>query len=259
MKNKIIRAFLAGILVIGVLWFSFAFLPSKHIAPILMYHNIDNGADLLSISPEEFDRHLMFLKNHHYNVIGLAELVDSIIYKKKLAPKTVVITFDDGKDNNFTNAYPILKKYNMPATIFVIAGDVNRKGTITAAQIKQMYDSGIIDIGSHTMSHAWLPGRSDKELAEEITGSKKILEGIIKKKVNFISYPLGGFDHRARLAVIKAGYLGACATTPGRRIANNDIYALKRVKVSGKAGGNMFKFWFAATGYHVWHKELKKG
>lgn len=244
-----------------VLTFSFLllnwWLPSIYVAPVLMYHNIDRNSDILSVSPENFERQMKFLKNAKYNVIALEELVRILVYNKKIPPRTVIITFDDGRDNNFTNAYPVLKRYNIPATMFVIPGHCGEAGYLNKQQIKVMAESGI-EIASHTLNDVWLPGLSEAKLTEELAGSKKAIKEITGKEARFISYPLGGFDERVRLAVMRAGFKAACATNPGRYRADNDIYALKRIKVSGKDSGNLVKFWFYTSGYAVWSKELKR-
>lgn len=252
------KLFIAGVFLIAVLYAAAALLlPSIYVAPILMYHDIDSQHDILSVPPEDLNRHMKFLRDRYYNVIKLSELVDSMSYNKKIPPKTVAITFDDGRDNNYTNAYPILKKYNIPAMMFVIPGHCGKAGYLNERQLREMAEGGI-DIASHTLSDVWLPGCDDKKLREELIGSKNALEEITGKKVDFISYPLGGFNQRVRLAVMKAGYKGACATNPGKYSAANDIYALKRLKVSGKNSSNMLSFWFKATGYATWFKEHKR-
>lgn len=257
MRKKILFI-VASVLSAGFVCFSiFVYIPSKYAVPILMYHNIGYANDLLTVSPKDFNRHLLFLKKGNYNIITLDELVNIFVYRKNMPAKTVVITFDDGKENNFTFAYPILKAYRIPAAMFVMPGLCGKEGYLTIGQLKEISENGI-DIGSHTLNHVWLPGCNDIKMMEEISGSKKALEDIIGKKVNFISYPLGGFDYKVRMTVMKSGYRGGCATSPGSRIANNDIYALKRVKVSGKSAGNMLSFWFKTTGYAVWAKEIKK-
>jgi peptidoglycan/xylan/chitin deacetylase (PgdA/CDA1 family) len=249
------RFFITAVIFMAIFCTAVAvFLPSAYVTPILMYHNIDQKEDMLSVSPQDFKRHLEFLKRHGYNVIGLGELADLTAGLKKVPPKTVVITFDDGRENNFTNAYPLLKKYNMPATIFVIPNHCGWQGYLTKQQIRQMAQDGI-DIGSHTLNDVWLPDCDEAKLNEEIAGSKKALQEITQKRVDFISYPLGGFNQRVRLAVMRAGYKAACATNPGRYSAANDLYALKRLKVSGKNAHNMLSFWFKTTGFATWFKE----
>jgi peptidoglycan/xylan/chitin deacetylase (PgdA/CDA1 family) len=234
--------------------FSITALPRAYDVPIFMYHNIDNVKDMLSVSPKNFERQMKFLKDRKYNTIGLNDLVSLIANNKKIPANTVLITFDDGYENLYTNAYPILKKYNISATMFIIVGNHDRPNYLNRQQLKELADNGI-DMGDHTLNHAWLPTTDDKNLAVEISDSKKELESIIGKRVDFISYPLGGFDQRVRTAVMRAGYKAACATHPGRFSANNDLYALKRIKITNKDNGMMISYWFKATGYYTWFRD----
>jgi len=234
--------------------FSTTALPAAYDVPMFMYHNIDREKNILSVSPENFERQMKFLKERKYNVIGLNELVNLIAHNKRIPGNTVIITFDDGYENLYTNAYPVLKKYNIPAVMFIIVGNHDQPTYLSKKQLKELADNGI-DIGDHTLNHAWLPGCDDKKLAEEISGSKNELEGITGKRVDFISYPLGGFDQRVRTAVMKAGYKAACATHPGIYSANNDLYAFKRIKITNRDSGMMISFWFKATGYYTWFRD----
>jgi len=255
-RRKIkIFIFLSIFLVFSFFIYTF-YLPSKYVVPILMYHNIDYKNDMLSVTPENFNAQLMFLKKRNYNVISLNELVNIFVYNKKIPAKAVVITFDDGKENNFTNAYRFIKAYRLPATMFVIPGHCGWEGYLTKQELKEMSQNGI-DIASHTLNDVWLPDCSDLQLVEEIYGSKKALEEITGKKVDFISYPLGGFNYKVKLAVMKSGYRGGCAVSPGRATANYDIYAFKRIKVTNKDNRVPLSFWFKTSGYYMWFKEMK--
>ena len=111
------------------LWFGL--IVSRHYTvPILMYHYINDGEpsrSRLGVSPKSFERQMRFLKEHKYNVLALDELVDLIKYKKSLPPNTIAITFDDGYLDNYTNAFPILKKYELPAAIFVVINMIGKR------------------------------------------------------------------------------------------------------------------------------------
>ena len=124
-------------------------------------------------------------------------MADLIRNKRKIPPKTAAVTFDDGYLDNYTQAYPILKKYNIPATIFVV---INRIGKhmgnddyMSWAQIKELSESGLITIGSHSMNHPNLSEiESEQEMESEILESKNILEESLGRKVDLFSYPFGG-------------------------------------------------------------------
>ena len=130
------------------------------------------------MSPESFERQMRFLRERKYNIVSLEELTDLIKNKKKIPPMTVAVTFDDGYLDNYTHAYPVLKKYNIPAAIFVV---INRIGKhlvnddyMSWSQIREISESGLITIGSHSMSHPNLSEISlEEQLKEEILESKK--------------------------------------------------------------------------------------
>lgn len=222
--------------------------------PILMYHSIDNNdkETKLSASPRDFARQMKFLVDQHYNVVPLEKVIDYIRKKEPVPAKTTAITFDDGFYNNYKYAYPILKKYTIPATIFVIVNRVGTEGFLSWDNIKEMSDSGIITIGSHTKSHIWLLHSADEFLKDELAGSKEVIESKIGKSVKLFCYPMGAFDQKSKAAVKDYGYLCAVTTNP-RNVKDGDIFALKRIKIS-RSCDNLFIFWFKLSGYYAWFK-----
>lgn len=243
-------------LIIGLAVFNFG-VQKQYVTPILMYHKIDKAESRkgkLAVSPEVFEKQMSFLARNKYNVISLQQLIGLIKNKEKIPHNTVVITFDDGYENNYSAAFPVLKKYNLKATIFVIADFITKPGYMTEAQLKELSDSGLITIASHTFTHPVLTKIDAQAANYEITQSKDALEVIIKKPVKLFSYPLGAFNEAIRAAVIKETYLGAVATNPGKKYPKDDIYALKRMRIAENAG-NMFIFWVQTTGYYTFIKE----
>ncbi|MFH0762822.1 MAG: polysaccharide deacetylase family protein [Candidatus Omnitrophota bacterium] len=237
---------------------------SRHyVVPIIMYHRVLPGAtfrDSLVVSIKTFDRQMRFLKAHRYNVITLEKLADLIRQKKKIPYKTIAITFDDGYRDNFTNAFPILKKYELAATAFVIVEEVGdlSKNKLTWGQIKQMRDSGIFEIGSHALGPEPLVNiKSEEELARQIFDSRRLLQERLGGEVNVFSYPEGGFNQKIRQLVIAAGYKAAAATHPGRDYPDDDIFALKRLRISENAG-NLFVFWVETSGLYNFMKERRR-
>ena len=246
----------AIILILAVSFGAVVFLKSTYVVPVIMYHSIDynDKTTKLSVSPEGFAREMKFLHENHYNVVGLDKIVSYMKKKERVPPKTIAITFDDGFHNNYEYAYPVLKKYNLPATIFVIVNNVNKPGWMTWSEIKEISDSGVITIGSHTRSHLWLPAMGTSSLKQEIIGSKEILERRLGKKVDFFCYPIGAHDERVERFVEEAGYTCAVATNPGRFKPSGDIYAIKRIKIS-RTSNNLLVFWIETSGWYTWIKE----
>jgi peptidoglycan/xylan/chitin deacetylase (PgdA/CDA1 family) len=242
-------------LIIGIGTFLYA--KAQYVVPIIMYHKIDGNSatSRLSVSPENFKRQMCFLKNQRYNVVKLEDLAD-MVKKNKFPPKTIAITFDDGYENNYTDAYPVLKEIGLPATIFIIPTMIGTDDYLTWDQVIEMSESGLITIGSHSLSHPWLPDQAEQILDSEIRGSKRAIESHLQKEINTFCYPLGGFNKNVKEKVIKAGYKIAVATNPGKRYPKHDLFVMKRLRVSNTSD-NLFVFWFETTGFYTWIKERR--
>lgn len=237
-----------------------SFIRRQYVVPIIMYHSVSAQADpanRTNVSLVTFERQMCYLKEHRYNVVTLEALAELIKNKKKIPPRSIAITFDDGYQNNYTFAYPVLKKYNLPATIFIILGEVGRPegDRLDWGQIKQMQASGLITIGSHAIGPEPLVNfKSEKELRRQIYDSQRLLVEKLGVPVRVFSYPGGFFDRKIRGMVIAAGYLAAVATNPGKDFPNDDIFALKRLRISENAG-NLFVFWVEVSGFYNYMRE----
>lgn len=236
-----------------------AFLNYAYVPPVIMYHSIDDNDMItkLSVSPEGFEKQMKFLKDHHYNVITLEEMAGYIRKGRRPPYKSIAVTFDDGFYNNYEHAYPVLKKYGIPATIFVITGKIGQDGWLNWREIKEMSDSPFVTIGSHTVTHSWLTMEDAEELRKELVDSKAVLEKNLARPVNTLCYPMGVYDERAKQAVKDAGYTCAVVTSPGRGRSSGDVYSIRRIKIS-RTSYNLFVFWFETSGYYSWFKGLKK-
>ncbi|MEK9153419.1 MAG: polysaccharide deacetylase family protein, partial [Patescibacteria group bacterium] len=135
--------------------------PKKRVA-ILMYHSVERNNIPSTVSPENFAQQMAYLQKKQYQVISLASLVDILEKKQPLPAKAVVISFDDGYQDNFIFAWPILQKYNFPATIFLTNGTVGgekikkngqRLKMLAWPEIAKMQNSGLINFQPHTISH----------------------------------------------------------------------------------------------------------
>ncbi len=234
------------------------FVKQQYVLPIVMYHSVAPvvpKGNVLTVSVDAFEKQMSFLKKHHYNVVAL-EAVKGYVSGKKIIPgRTIALTFDDGYKDNYTYAFPVLKKYNFPATIFIIVSEVGRPGRLNWEEIKEMRDSGLITFGSHTLTHPFLTSlQSSEELKKEIAGSRVALEAQLGRPVEIFSYPSGRFNARVIQAVKDAGYQEAVVTNPGKKFPNNDLLALKRLRISENSR-NMFIFWFETTGYYNFIRE----
>lgn len=170
-------------------------------ASILMYHHIGplpNENDKirygLTVSEEDFDSQLKYLKENNFNVLTLGEL-ESGIAKNTLLKRVVVLTFDDGYDDNFTFAKPILEKYGFRGTFFIISNKIGQAEYMNEEQIKELSQNN--EIGSHSYSHPSMVRLSDFYLEREMKTSKKDLQALIGKTVTSFCYPAGKYNDKA--------------------------------------------------------------
>lgn len=237
------------------------FLKSKYVIPIIMYHSVELEAspvNPLIVSASDFEKQMAFLKKFKYNVVPLEEVGNLIRNKKKAPPRTIAITFDDGYRDNYVYAFPALKKYGLPATIFVIYEQIATGGKLGWGDIQEMQDSGLITFGSHTLNHRALVEYSDMaEMKRQVFESKKVLEEKLKRPVNIFSYPIGAFNANVRQTVIEAGYKMAVATSP-KKYPNNDLFALKRIRISPKSG-NLLVYAIQTSGLYNFVKDNRDG
>ena len=198
---------------------------------VLNYHKVDNMDISLSVSPSDFERQMAFLQENGYHAISPHELYMAFTDGAALPTNPVLITFDDGYADNYTNAYPILKKYGIKATIFVITGLMGKPGYLSWGQAAEMEAGGLVSIESHTVTHGSLTGLTDDQVRYELTEAKHDIEQRLGKEVEFLAYPTGAYNlHIARL-VKEAGYKGAFTVRYGNMDRATNLYAIERVPI----------------------------
>jgi len=238
-------------------------------AAILMYHSVGEALaprSSLSITGEEFSRQMAFFKRNGYRVVPLRELVDKIRQGEEVAPKTIALTFDDGYADNYTLAFPVLKEYGFPATVFVITDLIGREVTLggrpvsflTAGMMREMADSGLIDFGVHSATGASLPGLEGdpQALRREVEDPRRFLEGLLGRPVSFFSFPFGAYNRAVQQCVRDAGYAAAVTTYTKKGYIHDDLFALKRVKIKGEE--NPLQLFFKTSGFYLRMKEMNK-
>ena len=221
---------------------------------ILMYHMIrprlpGGRFNKLRVAPERFEQQLRYLTENGWRFAFLSELAD-------LAgtPKTVVLTFDDGYRDNYLAAHPLLAKYGAKATLFLVvdrfdrdwsttkkahhdSGELMREEKLGDAELRTMIDSGLWELGAHTLTHALLADLPDSERHREIVDAKADIEARFGTEVATFAYPFGIHTDDDVATVGQAGYRFAVTTDAG---ISTDVEAeslrLKRIKISGKEG-----------------------
>lgn len=209
--------------------------------PVLYYHSIATEAgNELRMPVEKFREQMQYLKDNGYYTLSLDQLYDFLVNNKPIPKKSVAITFDDGYEDNYTGAFPILKEFRFHAAIFVITKTVDTDSSyLTSAQLKEMSDYGI-DIESHTVSHNDLDKYSYDQQYKELTVSKQFLEALLQKPVKCFVYPSGKYNQDTLAAVKKADYYMAFNTENKWAGKEDGIYTLKRVFLSSSFGMDVF-------------------
>jgi peptidoglycan/xylan/chitin deacetylase (PgdA/CDA1 family) len=223
----------------------------------LGYHRVGpfRGDHVPTVSPQAFERQLAFLARHRYRVLSLEELVAALEAGSDGPRHSVVITFDDGYEETYTIAWPLLKRFGFPAAVFIAPAEVATPGFVDWSQIRNMSKDGVT-IGGHTMHHSYIPLVKAERLTEELVDSKRVIEERIGSAVKFLSYPVGGFTPQAQALAKSAGYLAACTTNRAVPGAPLDRYALRRLKITERDGHPLL---FAAkvSGYYDAFRQLK--
>lgn len=209
--------------------------------PILMYHYLSvppADADIyrldLSVTPEQFSRHLDAMLDAGYTTVSLFDLWNHLENGVDLPPKPVVLTFDDGYLDNYENAFPLLIQRGMTATFFIVTGFIEegRGGYINWQMVEEMYDAGM-SIESHSTQHFSLKNRDDEFLTFEALRTKEIIEAKLGVAPRFISYPAGEYDQNTIDVFRSAGYLMGVTTIQGSAHSNDNYFELRRVRVRG--------------------------
>ena len=197
---------------------------------VLNYHQVANTFNPLAILPSDFSTQMAYLINNGYVPITPDELDAGLSGELTLPEKPVLITFDDGYSDNYTNAFPILKGYGIRATIFVVPAFVGKRNYLTWEQLHEMIESGI-NIQSHTLNHSKLEELPDDEIRSELLNSKIVLEENLGITVNYLAYPTGTYNlHIAGIAK-DVGYKGAYTIKYGGVDMGSNMYALERVPI----------------------------
>lgn len=206
--------------------------------PILLYHHVksldsakENGQGFLTVDTNTFDAQMQYLISKNYHTISVDELATALINKTGLPPKSIVITLDDGYDDVYDNAYPILYKYQLKANLMIPTGLLGNIGYMSWDQLKRMVDTGLITAYNHSWSHASLTNLSDEKLKYEILTAKQQLDEKLGKQGNIFAYPYGSEDRRVVNLLRENGFIAALSTIPGSIQCDSFLMSLHRTRV----------------------------
>ena len=215
---------------------------------ILMYHQVGDFSPMRAHRStychyKRFQQQMAFLKRFHFRVLSLDEALSCLYGERPIPPRAVVLTFDDGYENFYEYAWPVLKQYGFPAMVYLLSGLLGRPSGWFARdgretpplmgpeRILHLRDQGV-DFGSHGVSHVKLAEVEAQTVRREVTQSKAELEQLLGEAVAHFCYPYGSHDRTAVDAVQAAGYASAVTCLRGAATPAFDPLLLPRKAIS---------------------------
>ncbi|MDE1327120.1 polysaccharide deacetylase family protein [Vibrio aestuarianus] len=242
--------------------------------PIIMYHRFikndsEKGVHGTYLHINMLKKHFKLLKRMGFETLTFKDLVDKrLIHRLEPSKRYIMLTVDDGYQDNYELLLPLLKKYNFKAVVYVVTGEKFNRWDVEASenpdkpfplmtneQIKAMADSGYIEIGGHTLSHPFLSKLSYEEQKNEIEQNKRELESITGKPLTSFAYPYGDHNQDSKLLARELGYQFAVATNSGPLAVHHDPYQIRRIAIFPKT--DVFGLWRKVRGNYTFRKSIK--
>lgn len=236
-----------------------------HELPVLMYHRVVEQAPAASkynvyVTRETLEEQFRFLKDRRFEAITFTDLLT-----RRIPEKPVILTFDDGYEDNYHHLLPLLKKYGMKAVVYLL-GDRKHKNNfwdipqgepeaalLKERQIKEMSQSGLVEFGAHSLNHAKLTELKPAEIRKEVEGSKKALEKLLGKPVVSFAYPYGLLNGEIKKITAQAGFTFGIAVQGRFTRFGEDLMEIRRVHMFPRT--SLFDFWKKTSGfYHRYRK-----
>ena len=235
--------------------------------PVLCYHRVcpksERGQDSpsLCVSPEQFESQMGLLKLLGYTTVSVQNAAAAMERRKNLPARSVAVTFDDGYEDNYTYAFPILKKMGFMATVFLItdfigktnAWDSGKVRLLNEGQIREMHRNGIV-FGSHTVSHLDMSKASAEQMKDELMRSKQVVDGLTSRVDTVFCYPYTRLNAQAKLLSRERLFLRGFRR-PAESAGQNDILKSPR---AGFSSTSLFGFWKKTISYPAWMRMVKE-
>lgn len=200
--------------------------------PILMYHSIssEDPNNSLMVPPDMFDEQMAWLEENEFTAMNMDEAVEAM-ETGKVPKRPVVITFDDGYSDNYTQAFPSLKNHNLKATFFVITDGVDDGYYMSSDMLKEMQEAGM-SIENHTANHLELNNLSRADAYDSIKRGQDFLREVIGSDGNFLCYPVGKYNDETIEICNELGIKAAVTTQGGITSIGDGKHKFKRVRIS---------------------------
>ena len=217
---------------------------------VLVYHSITSRSDQISdeaISPRRFEQQLRWLSRRR----AVVPLTETLYRSEK--DRLVGISFDDGYRNNLTVALPLLEKFSLPMTLFVIAGAVDADGYLSTDELREISRHPLVTIGAHGLWHRHFTGLSTDSARFELIESRRLLEDVIGRKVELMAWPYGECDPEVERLSAECGYRASWSVWKG----TNGLYSRWRVPLGRR--DNLLRFVAKSSGVYAlseakWHR-----
>ena len=217
---------------------------------VLVYHSITSRSDQISdeaISPRRFEQQLRWLSRRR----AVVPLTETLHRSEK--DRLVGITFDDGYRNNFTVALPLLEKFSLPVTLFVIAGAVDADGYLSTDELREISRHPLVTIGAHGLWHRHFTGLSPDSARFELIESRRLLQDIVGRKIELMAWPYGECDPEVERLSAECGYRASWSVWKG----TNGLYSRWRVPLGRR--DNLLRFVAKSSGVYAlskakWHR-----
>lgn len=184
-----------------------------------------------NVYPDDFAAQMQVLKDWGYNPITLSMMVDVIKNGGQLPPHPIILTFDDGYQNNYEYAFPIMKEHGFVGVVYVSADPIDSKGYLTVEELKEMIEYGW-EVGSHGTTHIDLTF-NHQALNFEVKKSRAIISELLDYQISAFAYPFGRADRHVTTQVINVGYTSAVGIGQTWTHTERDLFYLRRIEVHG--------------------------
>lgn len=239
--------------------------------PVIMYHRFieqdsEKGVHGTWMPITMFEKHLRLMKWLGYETLTFRDLADKgFIHRLQYGKKYLMITADDGYQDNLTRMLPLLEKYGYKAVVYVVTGEGYNRWDVehptnpdtkvslmSGEQVKALAASGHVEIGGHTLTHPRLSKLTPEQQAHEIQENKRQLEALLGHPLLSFAYPYGDINDSAKEQAIAAGYRFAVATNSGPKAMHQDPYQIRRIAIFPRT--DVFGLWRKIRGNYVFRK-----
>ena len=239
--------------------------------PVIMYHRFiqnddEKGVHGTHLHVDMLEKHFKLIKRLGFETLTFRDLADKgLIHRLEAGKRYIIITVDDGYQDNYELLLPLLKKYDFKAVVYVVTGENFNRWDVevasnpekpvplmSAEQVKAMHDSGLVEIGGHTLTHPRLSQLSTQEQKTQIENNKYQLEQLLQTKLCSFAYPYGDHNEVSKVIAKQADYKFAVATNSGPLGLHQDKFQIRRIAIFPKT--DVLGLWRKIRGNYTFRK-----